>query len=279
MTLAVALATAPLHAEEMQQQVDAAFEAVATAVAEAGLDPVISIDHARLASAAGIEMPASRVQIFSDPDLDSAILSAEIRSGLDLPFRVLSYDGAGALAVMTTDAAFLMARHGLASSDALEGWDARLDAVLTPVNESATTAPVGTLSRDYGIIELASPYGLAESIQRLKDAILAQGDTIWFGEHDFRARAEARGITLPGATLLLFGGPAPGGVAMAEFLSIGLDAFCQKLFVYEREDGSVFVLFNGIAALSELHYGRSDKPHAALDARLAQTFSEALTRQ
>ena len=279
LALAILMAAQPLAAQEVQEQVDTAFEAVATAVAEAGLDPVVSIDHARLADKEGVAMPASRVQIFSDAGLDSAILAAEIRAGLDLPLRVLAYDREGALAVMATDSAFLMARHGLVPSDALSGWDDRLDAVLIPVADRASMAPVSGLTKDYGIIELPSAYGLAESIQRLKDAILSQGDTVWFGEQDFRARAEAHGVSLPSATLLLFGGPAPGGVAMAEFPSIGLDAFCQKLFLYEREDGTVIALFNGISALAELHYGKASEAHQALDTRLTQTFTEALARK
>jgi uncharacterized protein (DUF302 family) len=84
------------------------------------------------------------------------------------------------------------------------------------------------------------------------------------------------GVALAPAQLLLFGGPAPGGVAMAAFPEIGLDAFCQKLLVYRDEQGTTRVIYNDIAALAELHYGRSAKPHAMLNKRLTTTFFTAL---
>ena len=93
---------------------------------------------------------------------------------------------------------------------------------------------------------------------------------------DFSAQAKASGADIVPAVLLLFGGPAPGGVAMADFPSIGIDAFCQKLLVYASPDGGSVVIFNDIAAMAELHYGRSAPPHAALNERLTATFSAAI---
>jgi uncharacterized protein (DUF302 family) len=64
---------------------------------------------------------------------------------------------------------------------------------------------------------------------------------------------------------------------MAEYPSIGLDAFCQKLLVYADEDDKTIVLYNDIAALAELHYGQSAKPHAMLNKRLTETFTKAIS--
>jgi uncharacterized protein (DUF302 family) len=75
---------------------------------------------------------------------------------------------------------------------------------------------------------------------------------------------------------LLFGGPAPGGVAMRDFPAIGLDAFCQKLLVYQDDTGQTRVIFNDIAAMARLHYGRSAEPHDLLNQRLTETFKTAL---
>ena len=109
--------------------------------------------------------------------------------------------------------------------------------------------------------------------------VASQSDTVWFGEVDYQAMAAGQGTAIGPATLLLFGGPAPGGVAMAAFPSIGLDAFCQKLLVYRDDKGSVQVLFNSIVALAELHYGRSVDPHRMLDQRLTGTFKKAIAPQ
>ena len=260
--------------QSMQDQVDRNAQAVQNAADAAGLDAVVSIDHARLAAAEGVEMPASRVQLFSDAELNSAILSRNIRAGLDLPFRVLSYDKQQQATVMYTDFAFLQKRHGLSSSELTDAYTARMASVLTSVD--AIAAPSTGLTEGYGVLELTSAYGHAETIERLRAAVTSQGDTVWFGEVDYTQDAHALGVDIGPAMLLLFGGPAPGGVAMAQFPSIGLDAFCQKLLVFEESDGTVKVIYNDIAALAELHYGQSIKPHHQLNERLTMTFSQAV---
>ena len=82
---------------------------------------------------------------------------------------------------------------------------------------------------------------------------MAEGDTLWFGELDYRAEAQAFDIELPRLTLLLFGAPGPGGKAMADFPRMGLDAFCQKVLVHEADDGQVKVYYNSMVGFAELH--------------------------
>lgn len=259
-------------------RVDGVADDIAQAVEEVALAPVVAIDHARLAEETGKIMPPARVALFNDATLATAILSQDIRAGLDLPMRVLAYDQDGTTQVVYTDAAFLKARHGLAVSDALRDLDGVLNGLLDGLDVLVMPAPVADLTPDYGVLSLTSDHDFATTIERLRAAVMSQGDTVWFGDVDFTADAAVLGQTLPPATLLLFGGPAPGGVAMAGFPAIGLDAFCQKLLVYQDADGAVQVLYNDIAALAELHYGTSAKPHAALNQRLAATFAGAVAQ-
>lgn len=275
---AFCLAIPAVSEEQLQTDVDRSFSSVARAVEDAGLTPVLSIDHARLAAAEGVEMPPARVQLFSDARLNALILQENLRAGLDLPFRALSYAENGGSALAYTSGAFLAQRHALATGAALSDFDDRIATVLADV-EDVVTHPVAVdgVTQNFGIIELVSPFSVAETVARLKSAVTAQSDTIWFGEIDFRQEAKAHGVEVKPAQLLLFGGPAPGGVAMAEYPSIGLDAFCQKLLVYADEDDKTIVLYNDIAALAELHYGQSAKPHAMLNKRLTETFTKAIS--
>ena len=263
--------------DDRRQAVDGSFDAVRTAVSASGLTEIIQIDHARLAAAEGVDMPPSRVQLFSDPRINTTLLSENIRAGLDLPFRILSYDDGERAALTHTPSTFLARRHGLADADALSDFDTRLAGVFSRI-EGPDPVPVATegVTGDFAIIELRSRYDVPETVARLTRAVTAQPDTVWFGEIDFQAEAALDGVTLAPARLLLFGGPAPGGVSMAEFPTIGLDAFCQKLLVYEGEDGETVVLFNDIAALARLHYGRTIEPHALLNQRLTATFTGAI---
>lgn len=275
---ALALTPFPAHSNDtLKADTDSVFEAVAEAVADAKMAKVIEIDHARLAAGEGVEMPPSRVLLFSDPEVNAAILSKSIRAGLDLPYRVLSYGDDATSTLSYTSSAFIAKRHGLEGSAALADFDERLQAALRAV-DGADPRPVPTdaVDRDFGIIEIASAYDVAETVVRLEKAVTAQTDTIWFGEVDFTKEAAAFDVALPAAKLLLFGGPAPGGVAMADYPAIGLDAFCQKLLVYEGTDGKAVVLFNDIATFAQLYYGSSIEPHAMLNKRLSATFSAAV---
>ncbi len=262
------------QASSVQEAVDENITSIEVAIEEAGLVSIASIDHSRLAAAEGVEMPPSRVQIFSDPQINTPILKENIRAGLDLPFRVLSYAQDGTAEVIHTGSDFLEVRHGLRDKSVLDTFSQRLGEVTREVDGDAATTD--GLSRDYGVIELTSALSVAEAVENLTKIVMAQDDTVWFGEIDFTAEAATQGTELPKAVLLLFGGPGPGGIAMEDFPAIGLDAFCQKLLVYAGDDGGSVVIFNDIAAFAELYYGSSAKPHHALNERLTATFQKAL---
>ncbi|WP_367648388.1 DUF302 domain-containing protein [Ruegeria arenilitoris] len=253
---------------------DKNFLELETAVVEVGATPIASIDHARLAKAEGVEMPASLVLIFSDPEINTPILEENVRAGLDLPFRVLSFDQDGRPQIVYTDSQFIKVRHDLNNTQALNSFQSKLLEVLKDLD--AAPAPTNGLNTNYGIIELRSQLSVTEAVKRLRATVMQQDDTVWFGEIDFAAEASHLGVELPDAVLLLFGGPAPGGVAMTGFPAIGLDAFCQKLLVYANEEGGSVVIFNDIAALAELHYGSSAEPHHGLNKRLTSTFQTAI---
>ncbi len=108
---------------------------------------------------------------------------------------------------------------------------------------------------------------------------MSQGDTKWFADVDYQKEASVLGIVLRPTTLLLFGGPAPGGKAMMTSPKIGLDAFCQKLLVYENESGEVWIAYNDIVAFANLYYQTSTKPQQMINQRLKMTFSKAITLQ
>ncbi len=274
--LCVCLALPAMAQTNQQAAIDQSFETIESAVKSQELTEVLQIDHARLAAAVNVEMPPARVQLFSDAAINAALMQDNIRAGLDLPFRVLSYEEKGTSAVSYASADFLAKRHGLTDTAALSSFDARMNDILAQLSDlNAAPTPTDSVTRDFAVLELASPYSVPDTVARLKAAVTAQSDTIWFGEINFQTEASEVGVTLPAAQLLLFGGPAPGGVAMADYPAIGLDAFCQKLLVFEDGDGKTVILFNDIKALAELYYASSIKPHEMLNQRLTATFSDA----
>lgn len=242
-------------------------------------ETIATIDHSRLAFEEGVTMPPSTLTIYSDPKVNAGLMALDSRVGLDLPMKILVFEEKGVPTVTYASSDFLAKRHGVSDAAALAAYEAATKAGLKGVDEKII-APVDAegVTKGYGIVEIAADFGHKESIQRLKEIVMKQGDTVWFGEIDLMAEVAAEGETIPPATLLLFGGPKPGGVAMAQFPQLGLDAFCQKLLVYEDESGSVRVIFNDIAAMAKLHYGSSVDAHTAIDGRLKKTFEAAVLK-
>ena len=262
-------------AESLYIGVDEIFEEIRSASTK--YHEVASIDHSRLAEEAGSTMPPARVYIFSDSKVNTAILRDEPLAGLDLPFRFLAYADEGRPAVLYTSAEFIELRHGLTEKNGVQQYEEVVNGVLGDLTPDKIDAvDVSLVERGYGVNELHSRYGFDETVARLKKAIMAEGDTIWFGEIDYQAEAAALEVDLPRLTLLLFGAPGPGGKAMAEFPRMGLDAFCQKLLVHESEDGRVTAYFNSMPAFAQIHYAGKALPHHVINFRMSATLSEAI---
>ena len=263
--------------DTLYRAVDELYDSVVAATDRYAV--IVEIDHSRLAAEQGEMMPPARVVIFSDPAVNTLILQQDPRAGLDLPFRVLAYAEGDAPAVTSTTAEYLKRRHGLADSQALQQYEESILGVVRAVPDHAAIAfDTPPLGKGQGIVTVSSDYEFEETIARLKTAITAESDTIWFGDIDYREQAAALGVELPGSTLLLFGAPGPGGKAMAERPRMGLDAFCQKVLVYQAPGGQVEVLFNDIPSFAEFHYGDSALPHKVITRRMLKTLAGAVEK-
>ena len=261
--------------ESLYRAVDELYEALAANADR--FEVIATIDHSRLAAQEDEIMPPARVVIFSDADVNTAILQKEPTAGLDLPFRVLAYAEGDSPAVIFTPADYLQRRYGLGNMAALRRYQASVRNVARAVpDEVIVKFDTSSMAEGQGIIALDSVHDFDQTIARLKASIMAEGDTIWFGEIDYQEEAEALGVDLPRLTLLLFGAPGPGARAMARNPRMGLDAFCQKVLVYEQRDRRVRVLFNDTVALAELHYGDSSLPHQVISRRMQSTLSGAV---
>jgi len=278
LSLAVCLASCggqEAASEEAYAATDAIYDAVAASAARFGV--IAGIDHSRLAAQEGEVMPPARVVIFSNPAVNTPLLQLEPLTGLDLPYRVLVYAEGQAPSVLFTTADYLARRHGLDGGPALQQYDEEIRSVVAAAPASALVEfDTAALGRRQGIVTLTSIHDFDQTIERLKAAIMAESDTIWFGEIDYRAEAASLGVELPDLTLLLFGAPGPGGKAMAAHPRMGLDAFCQKVLVYQPPGEPVTVYFNDMAALAELHHGDSALAHRIITHRVRSTLGSSV---
>lgn len=241
-----------------------------------GLDKVLTIDHSRLAEQENEYLAPSLVDFYSDDQLNTLLLKDSLQVGLDLPFRILNYVESGEKKVIYTDAQFIQKRHGIMDNEALEQYAEKTASLTNGLDNIAPVRSEG-LTKNYGIEILISEYDFETTLNNIKRDVLAQGDTVWFMNWDFKARAAAIGESLPNATLLVFGGPAPGAKAMTAYPSIGLDAFGQKVLVTE-ENGLVTVAYNNIVDMSELHYQDNAISHKIINFRLGTTLGGAVEK-
>jgi uncharacterized protein (DUF302 family) len=240
------------------------------------IQPLFDIDHSRMAEKSGEVLNASRVEFYTSPKLNSQILKSQVRAGLDLPYRVQAYYENGELKVRYTDVQYLKIRHGIEDSEVLAEIDVEIGKLVADLPDARPVSQDG-LGKDYGIIELDSEFAFNETVDRVKTAILAEGDTIWFQDIDYQQQALGFDIELPRTMLLVFGAPGPGAIAMREYPSLGLNAFGQKVLIYEQE-GKVKVIYNDIPAFAVLHYGDNAIAHKVIKFRLSGTLSSAIER-
>ena len=243
------------------------------------LTTVVTLDHHRMAQEEGVYTPPSIATLFSDPKINTDLVQANQLAGLDLPFKVLCYAEADTLSarVAYTSAEFIQQRHDF-STDALKDYKSGMDQAISSFQpDQISGTDLSKVVSGYGIVKIKSDFDYETTVQNLRDIVMSQGDTKWFADVDFRKEAAAYNVDLRPTILLLFGGPAPGGKAMMTSPKIGLDAFCQKLLVYQNDNGEVWVAYNDIVAFAELYYGTSTKPQQMINQRLKMTFTKAVT--
>lgn len=243
------------------------------------LQEIADIDHSRLATEAESPMPPSRVLLFSDPELETGLIQENPLAALDLPLRVLTFEQAegNPPTLIYNSFDYLQSRYQL---------DAERTLALRRRYERDIAIAVTGLSADSGfsrntmepdgIVTITSPFGFEETLERVNTAIDAQGDTVHFGVVDFQANASKIGKSILPSHLILFGGPGPGGKAMASSPTLGLDAFCQKFLIWQDEDGVTHLSFNDLLALAERQGVSKALALRVINLRLNKTFGDAL---
>ena len=262
----------------IRSKVDRAVLTLDSAIS--GFDQVLRIDHSRLAEAEKVYTPPAIVTIFSNSKVNSSLLRINQLIGIDLPYKVLCYSepDLSHVSVAYTSPEFIMRRYSLSNKD-LNAFSHDINSVITAFpNGTLSFTDISTLKKNFGLIIKKSDFDFVTTIDHLKKGIQEQGDTKIFGEIDFRNEAASHNIEIDPTTLILFGAPAPGGKAMNKSPKIGLDAFCQKLLIFEKE-GEVFIAYNDIVEFSKLYYQNWTFPQRVVNFRLNSVFENAISKE
>lgn len=264
--------------KESRQKVDQLVVELDRAISN--FNQVVRIDHSRLAEGTGTYTPPAIVTIFSNPKVNSKLIKTNQLVAMDLPYKVLCYsepDLANA-SVAYTSPEFIIKRHGL-SDATLNEYAKDMNSVINTFPKSIVSATdLSKVSKDFGIITMKSDFDFDATMEKLKASISSQGDTEIFGEVNYKNEAVAFNIELDPTTLILFGAPAPGGKAMHECPKLGLDAFCQKILVFEKEN-IVYVAYNDIVDFSDLYYDEWTIPQKVINKRIKGIFKKGVTEE
>ena len=241
----------------------------------------ISLDHHRMAIEEEAYTPPAIATVFSDSKINSRILQGNDQLiAVDLPFKFLAFaepDLNGAF-VAYTSAEFIQKRHSL-PDNLLSEFRLKQDEILSHFPEEIISqTDLEQVSEGFAIIKMESEFSFEETVNNLKATIKSIEGTITFGTIDFRKDAQSYDIELSPTTLILFGAPEPGAKAMKNTPKLGLDAFCQKLLIFEDEEGVVWVAFNDIAELSKLYYNTSTLPQNMINRRLKKNIKASITK-
>jgi uncharacterized protein (DUF302 family) len=240
---------------------------------------ITNIDHSRLAAKASSPMPPAHVLIWSDPKLEAAILERAPLAAIDLPLRVLAFEdqNSSGAAVIANGFDYPVNRYSLSDDKVLRAlYEASITSAMQGIPGEAIARFASDAMPDAGLVTLDSPHDFATTEKLIMAAINSQSDTVHFGKVDFAQRARKHGVILRPMRLIMFGGPGPGGKAIASAPTLGLDAFCQKLLVWQDTSENVHVTFNDLLVLVERQQVSGGIALRVINRRLRSTFSEAL---
>jgi uncharacterized protein (DUF302 family)/uncharacterized membrane protein YidH (DUF202 family) len=145
--------------------------------------------------------------------------------------------------------AFFLALVGLAMAIYLVS--VRSSAHLQSGNNNNSEEISMAVSKDKGIVDIASHHSVEETVEKLKGILAAKGVTL-FALIDHSGEAEKAGMKMRPTKLLIFGNPKGGTPAMLAAPSIAID-LPLKILIWEDSEGKVWVSYNSSAYLAERH--------------------------
>ena len=102
-----------------------------------------------------------------------------------------------------------------------------------------------------GLLHVASPHSVPETLNRLESVLQSHGLTV-FARVNHSGEAQKVGLTMRPTRLLIFGSPKAGTPLMVARPSIAID-LPLKALAWEDADGKVWLSYNSPQYLKERH--------------------------
>jgi uncharacterized protein (DUF302 family) len=127
-------------------------------------------------------------------------------------------------------------------------------------------------SQESGIVDMASPYSVADTVQRLVH-VLEQAGVKIFARIDQQDAAQEAGVTMRPMILVLFGNPKAGTPLMQAYPTLAID-LPLKALVWEDANGRVWVSTNSPQYLQQRH-GMAETPFIGMPALLERALASS----
>ncbi|PHR16677.1 MAG: hypothetical protein COA38_21640 [Fluviicola sp.] len=241
---------------------------------------VVKLDHHRMAERNGAETPPAIVSIFAD---DSSIVSELISKnqliGVDMPFKILAYTEPDSqkASYAYTSAEFIQRRHDLKEEDLTAYKNVIDDVVAQLPQDLISSTDCSMVENGFGIINIESDFDFNLTLEKIREMVRDNQTNRRFSEIDLQKDAKGFDISVGPTMLCLFGVPEVGAEAMYDATKIGLDAFCQKVLVYEDPDGGVHVACNDATKFGELYYGKTNEGQVKVKIQMTLGLTNAVT--
>ena len=107
------------------------------------------------------------------------------------------------------------------------------------------------VTAENGMIHLASPYSVSETLRRLESLLQARGLAI-FARIDHSGEAEKAGLKMRPTQLLIFGSPKQGTPLMVASPTLAID-LPLKALAWEDASGKIWLSYNTPEYLKQRH--------------------------
>lgn len=275
-------ATVGLVTVESDKSVKDVMSALDKRLSDAGGVSIIArVDHAKNAKSADMELPPTRLLMFSNPQLDMPFVQEVLPIGLDFPQKILVWETSdGTTRVAFNAPSYAAKRHGVEKFGLQLG---RQEEGLANTVSKATGVDVPEMpkrdaigiDKGQGVVRKESNNGVSDTFEKLKGLVEEADGLKAMATVDYKKAAKEVDKELTPAKLLVFGNPKLGTPLMKKAPTVALD-LPQKMYVYGTKKGAIYVAFNDPEYLAMRHgIDSGAKPLEKMSKKLEDLAEEA----
>lgn len=215
---------------------------------------VAEVNHASNAESVNLELNATRIIFFGNPNLGTPLMQRNQLAGLDLPQKILVYQNdLNEIYAGFNSTAYLSARHGLEGVMTLPMIENALTGLSTTATGQGINIPSANLpSLEEGIVTKESTKTFDETYNSLRTAIDNNPNLTIVAEVNHQMNATNVNMDLNPTRLIIFGNPNLGTPLMQNAQTTALD-LPQKMLVWQDDQDVVHVSYNDPEYLQGRH--------------------------